>query len=101
MGIEPDKLMELIKPMHGQVDAPRRWWQRAVDDLKASGLKQHPLGPCLFVSYEKDDNCDGCILFYVDDVLGGGGRKPSSNYSNIVEAVKSKFKFRKWIEEDK
>eukprot|EP00959_Pyramimonas_sp_CCMP1952_P117297 2451809-Pyramimonas_sp.AAC.1 len=82
--------MKLIKPMYGQVvDAPRRWWQRAVYDLEASGLKQHPLGPCLFVSYDKDGNCDAFVRLYVDDMLGGGDRKPSSNYSHIIEAVRS------------
>ena len=50
MGIDPDTLMELIKPMCGQVDAPRRWWLRAVDDVKASGLKQQTLDPCAFMS---------------------------------------------------
>eukprot|EP00959_Pyramimonas_sp_CCMP1952_P073966 1546039-Pyramimonas_sp.AAC.1 len=63
----------------------------------ASGLTQHPLDPCLFVSYGKDGSCDGCILLYVDDMLGGGDRRPSSNYRNMIEAVKSKFKFRKWL----
>eukprot|EP00959_Pyramimonas_sp_CCMP1952_P365816 7661179-Pyramimonas_sp.AAC.1 len=92
-GIEPDALVKLIRPMHGQVDAPRREWQRASDDLKASGLKLHPLDPWFFVSYDADGNCEGFILLYVDDMLGGGGyRKPDSNYSNIIEAVKSKFK---------
>eukprot|EP00959_Pyramimonas_sp_CCMP1952_P219363 4586304-Pyramimonas_sp.AAC.1 len=46
MGIEPDAA-KLIKPMYGQVGAPRRWWQRALDDRRACGLKQHPLGPCV------------------------------------------------------
>ena len=46
-GIDPDALMELIKPARGQVDAPRRWWLRALDDLKASGLERRQLGPCV------------------------------------------------------
>ncbi|CAK0900306.1 unnamed protein product, partial [Prorocentrum cordatum] len=95
-----DTLMKVIEPMHGQMDAPRRWWRRAVDDLKASGLKQHPLGPCLVVSYDKDGNCDGFVLLYVGDVLGRGDRKPGSNCDDVIEAVKRKFKFREWIEED-
>eukprot|EP00959_Pyramimonas_sp_CCMP1952_P303700 6355559-Pyramimonas_sp.AAC.1 len=70
MGIEPGTLMKLIKPMYGQVDAPGRWWLRAVDDLRASGLKQHPLDPCVFLSFDEDGNCDGLILFYVGDMLG-------------------------------
>eukprot|EP00959_Pyramimonas_sp_CCMP1952_P224241 4688887-Pyramimonas_sp.AAC.1 len=54
----------------------------------------HPLDSCLFVSYEEGSNCGGFILLYVDDVRGGGDRQPGSNYSAIIEAVKSKFKFR-------
>eukprot|EP00959_Pyramimonas_sp_CCMP1952_P004139 86959-Pyramimonas_sp.AAC.1 len=80
MGIEPNTLMKLIKPMYGQVDAPRRWWLRAVDDLKASGLKQHPLDPCTFLNFDEDGNNDGFVLLYVDDMLGGGDRRPGNNY---------------------
>ncbi|CAK0877270.1 unnamed protein product, partial [Prorocentrum cordatum] len=87
MGIEPDALMKLIRPMRGQVGAPRRWWQRAVGDLEASGLKQRPLDPCLLVSYDTGGGSDGFILLHVGDVL--------------EEAVKSKFKFWKWIEKGK
>ncbi|CAK0848365.1 unnamed protein product [Prorocentrum cordatum] len=70
MGIEPNTLMKLIRPMHGQVGAPRRWWLRAVDDLKASGLKQHPLDHCAFRSFDEGGNNDGFTLLYVDDMLG-------------------------------
>ncbi|CAK0820802.1 unnamed protein product [Prorocentrum cordatum] len=89
MGIEPNTLMKLIKRMYGQVDAPRRWWLRAVDDLKASGLKQHPLDPCAFLSFDEDGNNDGFILLYVDDMLGGKltqtphWENPKSNSSEI------------------
>ncbi|CAK0802739.1 unnamed protein product, partial [Prorocentrum cordatum] len=100
-GVEPDTLMKLIKPMYGQVDAPRRWWLRAVDDLKASGLKQHPLDPCMFLSFDEDGNCDGFIPLDVDDMLGGGDRRPGSNHSRVLAEVKRKFKFRKWIEDDR
>eukprot|EP00959_Pyramimonas_sp_CCMP1952_P104933 2193466-Pyramimonas_sp.AAC.1 len=77
MGIEPNTLMKFIKPMYGQVDAPRRWWPRAVDDLKASGLKQLLLDPCRFLSFDEDGNNDGFNLRYVDDMLGGGDRRPA------------------------
>ncbi|CAK0855240.1 unnamed protein product, partial [Prorocentrum cordatum] len=101
MGIEPNTLMKLIRPLYGQVDAPRRWWLRAVDDFKASGLKQHPLDPCAFLSFDEDGNNDGFILLYVDDMLGGGDRRPCSSYSRAITEVKRRFKFRKWIEDDK
>ncbi|CAK0884931.1 unnamed protein product, partial [Prorocentrum cordatum] len=101
MGIEPDTLMKLIKPVCGQVDAPRRGWLRAVDDLRASGLKQHPLDPCVFLSFDEDGNSDGFSLLYVDDMLGGGDRRPGSDYNRAITEVKRKFKFRKWIGDDK
>ena len=40
--------------MHGQLDAPRRWFLEATRRLKQLGLRQHCMDPCLFMLYETD-----------------------------------------------
>ena len=48
IGLAPDELMILEKPMYGQMDAPRQWFNRAKGDLLKIGLRQHRLDPmCL------------------------------------------------------
>ena len=58
----PDAFLKLIVPVRGQAGAPMRRWSRAVDVSKYSGLKQHPLDPCVSAIYDKGDNCDGFML---------------------------------------
>ena len=54
----------------------------------------------MFLSFDKDGNNDGFLLLYVDDMMGGGDRRPGSHYARVLQEVKRKFKFRKWIEDD-
>ena len=99
MGADPDTLMKLIKPMYGQVDAPRRWFLRAVNDLKSIGLRQHPLDPCILLSFNDSGECDGFINLYVDDFSGAGDIN-SATWNTRVQKVKEMFKFRKWVDHD-
>ena len=43
LGAEEDTRMLLVKPVYGQLDAPRRWYLEAVRRLRALGLRQHLL----------------------------------------------------------
>ena len=80
---------------NGQVDAPRRWFLKAVADLKLTGLIQHPLDPCVFLSYDDNGQLDGFLLVYVDDFLGAGDL--SSNYGKRIAHVKRLFKLRQTL----
>ena len=53
LGADENTRMLLIKPCYGQLDAPRGWYLEAMDRLLKKGLKQHPLDPCCFLTFEK------------------------------------------------
>ncbi len=54
LGASDDCRMLLVKPVYGQLDAPRRWYLEAVRRLKSLGLRQHLLDPCAFLIYDAD-----------------------------------------------
>ena len=70
--------MALIKPVYGQLDAPRLWWQEATRRLTQEGWTPHDLDPCLFVLHHHHDDGStvpcGLIALHVDDMLGAGDR---------------------------
>ena len=41
LGCGPETRMALIKPVYGQLDAPRRWWQEATRRLTQEGWTPH------------------------------------------------------------
>lgn len=109
--------MLLLKPCHGQIDAPRGWYLEAVERLIKMGLRQHALDPCAFLVFELDDsNYDandpiyeivnsfgehrmvGIIIMHVDDLLGAGCYN-NPRYQAVVEMLKHNFSFREWKEE--
>ena len=48
LNIKPNSLMRLLKPIYGQADAPRAWYQVARRRLEEVGFTQHKLDGCLF-----------------------------------------------------
>eukprot|EP00435_Cladocopium_sp_Y103_P006856 s1452_g2.t1 len=109
LGASPDTRMLLLKPVYGQLDAPRMWWQEAQRRLRELGLRQHPLDPCLFLVFEVDfaeEPCEdnsvfgtgrlcGAICLHVDDMLGAGS-PTSKTYAKLVESLRASFNFREW-----
>ena len=101
--------MLLLKPVYGQLDAPRMWWIEAQRRLGELGLRQHPLDPCLFLAFEIDyaeEPCldgstfgegrlCGAICLHVDDMLGAGS-PTSATYAKLVEGLRTSFNFREW-----
>ena len=103
MGLHADDCMELLKPMYGQTDAPRAWYLEARDRLVNCGLDEHPLDPCLFMSYDRSvdpPQLDGLISMHVDDLLGAGSdaapKAKQDNFATRVQRLKDSFKFRTW-----
>ncbi len=47
MGLTKDQVVELIRSVHGLVDAPRAWWTRVMRDLEAAGWRTNVCEPCL------------------------------------------------------
>ena len=52
------------------------------------------------MGYDNGGNCDGFMLPYVDDMLGGGDRRPGRRREQVTAEVKSEFELRKRIEDD-
>ena len=104
--------MLLVKPVYGQLDAPRRWYLEAVRRLRSLGLRQHLLDPCTFLIYETDhedpyqpgvprpavlgeDRLCGMICLHVDDMLGAGDPN-SPVYQDVINRLQQMFSFREW-----
>ena len=110
--------MLLLKPCYGQTDAPRGWYLEAVGRLLRAGLRQHPLDPCAFLIYEKDDpeysdddpihketstlgpeKLCGMVIMHVDDMLGAGCPR-SPRYKAVTDMLRTTFSFREWKEDN-
>ena len=105
--------MLLVKPVYGQLDAPRRWYLEAVRRLRGLGLRQHILDPCTFLVYEADhggptgdssepdvtflgsERLCGMICLHVDDMLGAGD-PTSDTYNKLLNELRKTFSFREW-----
>ena len=116
LGAPDDTRMLLVKPVYGQLDAPRRWYLEAVRRLRSLGLRQHILDPCTFLIYETDfenpyapgqprestlgeDRLCGMICLHVDDMLGAGDGS-SSVYQDVIKRLREMFSFREWKDGD-
>ena len=105
--------MLLVKPVYGQLDAPRRWYLEAVRRLRGLGLRQHVLAPCTFLIYEADhggptgeasdpdptflgaERLCGMMSLHVDDMLGAGD--PNSEvYNKVLAELRKSVSFREW-----
>ena len=102
LGCGPETRMALIKPVYGQLDAPRRWWQEATRRLTQEGWTPHDLDPYLFVlHHHREDGSSvpcGLIALHVDDMLGAGDRS-CSTYIAAERRLKEVFEFRSWQED--
>lgn len=103
----------MVKPVYGQLDAPRRWYLEAVRRLRGLGLRQHILDPCTFLVYEADhggptgdssepdvtflgsERLCGMICLHVDDMLGAGD-PTSDTYNKLLNELRKTFSFREW-----
>ena len=116
LGAPDETRMLLVKPVYGQLDAPRRWYLEAVRRLRSLGLRQHLLDPCTFLIYETDledpykpgtcrsstlgdDRLCGMICLHVDDMLGAGDAD-SPVYQEVVKKLREMFSFREWKDGD-
>ena len=116
LGAPDETRMLLVKPVYGQLDAPRRWYLEAVRRLRSLGLRQHLLDPCTFLIYETDledpykpgtrrsstlgdDRLCGMICLHVDDMLGAGDAD-SPVYQEVIKKLREMFSFREWKDGD-
>ena len=94
IGVPAGTLMRLLKPLYGQADAPRAWFQVARRRLISCGYTPHPLDSCMFLLFD-GANLVSAIGVHVDDLLGGGDES-SSVYAKAKDDLKREFQFKHW-----
>ena len=103
-----DRVMKLIKPMYGLVDAPKAWFDEAVDRILHMGqgsIIQHPLDGCLFMAYDRPIEVEqagnepprllAIFGLHVDDLLGCCNEDDPKT-KELMEKLRSIFSFREW-----
>ena len=90
MQLDDSSLMKLEKAAYGLAEAPRAWFLRLTREMKAAGLSQSSLDPCLFcLRCQKTGELLGVCGIHVDDLLGGG----SPAMDKVLEKLKAKLPF--------
>ena len=98
IGVAPGTLMELIKPIYGQADAPRQWFMVARRRLEGLGFRAHPLDQCLYTYYDSNKALISMVGLHVDDLLGCG-KDGAPEYEHLKNQLKEAFHFKHWTEE--
>eukprot|EP00435_Cladocopium_sp_Y103_P032775 s1444_g8.t1 len=96
IGVPAGTLMRLLKPIYGQADAPRRWFQVARRRLISAGYQPHPLDQCLYCLFH-DGQLVSMIGIHVDDLIGGG-LETDEIYQKAKAALHESFNFKRWSE---
>ena len=97
LGLRDDEIVRLKKAGYGLVNAPWKWFKKVEETLLGLGWKQHPLGVCLFMKYNENDELVGVMGVHVDDVLTCGYGK---EYLDDLQTISRKFKWGHWHEDD-
>eukprot|EP00435_Cladocopium_sp_Y103_P037857 s79_g10.t1 len=95
LNIRHGSLMRLLKPIHGQADAPRAWYQVARRRLEEIGFSQHPLDGCLFRLFDNNGQLCCLIGLHVDDMLISGDYN-NECYLSAKKSLRDKFNFKHW-----
>ena len=98
LGCGPETHVNLVKPVYGQLDAPRRWYLQACQRLKKLNWIQNQMDPCLFTPHhdtagQDDSYLCGMLCLHVDDMLGAGDRS-CTTYLEGEKQLQQAFKFR-------
>ena len=116
LGMAPDapSSMRLVKPMYGLCDAPRAWYEEAIERILRVGqgnTQRHPLDSYLFMIYRslpKDQLMDTTVerdlayifgIIHVDDLVGCGDLQ-GPYFNEIKVKLKSAFTFREWQDDN-
>ena len=94
MQIEKFPYMKLVKPMYGQIEAPREWFKEATRRLIKCEFTVHPLDPCFFMAF-KQNQLVGLVHLHVDDMLVAGDSH--AGFQDFKDRLQKTFKFGKWI----
>ena len=87
---EKDKVWKLRRCLYGLNDAPREWYNALYDEFIALGAVRSTLDNAMFMWY-KGDEIIGHLCTHVDDFNYAG---TDDWQVQVIEAIKTKFKFR-------
>ena len=85
----PGMVWQMLKPLYGLRDAPRRWYLSVAQFLTAVGFEQCKLDPSVFMMSDAESSTlIGLVCVHVDDFLHSG-----TEYFkvHIIPAIREKF----------
>lgn len=91
-GVPEDALIEVTGHVYGLNDSPSAWFRCLASALKSAGFTPCRFDPCLF-TFREEGRVTGVYGIHVDDCATGG---EGPGYLQALEALKTKFEFRKW-----
>ena len=92
--------MKLLKPLYGQADAPRAWFQVAKRRLCSVGYTVHALDHRLFRLHNQSGHLVSLIGLHVDDMIGAGD-ETNEVHLKARAALKQELNFKHWTTDDK
>ena len=93
-GLHHQQLLEIRLPLYGLNDSPKRWFLEVSNFLRNIGWKSSALDECVFIFFDPESKVlAGILCLHVDDLLLGGC---GTAYRQTVNALRSRFPFRKW-----
>ena len=95
-GVPEDALIEVTGHVYGLNDSPSAWFRCLASALKSAGFTPCRFDPCLF-TFREEGRVTGVYGIHVDDCATGG---EGPGYLQALEALKTKFEFRKWRVDD-
>jgi hypothetical protein len=79
----PHCCWRLKKPVYGLVSAPKAWFDRLCDVIKAHGFEADLSDEAIFRLRDPQRRVVGVLALHVDDTIGGG----TKNFHDIMDAV--------------
>ena len=96
LGLGPNDVLKMIKPPFGDVRSPKLWQKKAFQLMVDAGFTQHPLDPCLWLSFDDNGKLNGIIGLHVDDVLGCGCSE--GPFRQKFEEIRAALRWGHWKE---
>ncbi|CAE7266153.1 RE1 [Symbiodinium natans] len=94
-GMQPGQILRLRKPVYGQPNAPRAWFDALSDALmKELGFERSVLDPALFFARESDGRLIGALIVHVDDIMIA--TDGSCKAERMVKLLHERFPFGEW-----
>ena len=93
-GLHPQQLLEIRLPLYGLNDSPKKRFMEVSNLFRNIGWKSSASDESVFIFFDPDSKVlAGILCLHVADLLLGGC---GAAYRQTVNALRSRFPFRKW-----